>query len=366
MKTKKPLVLIVDDVPKNLQVLGNILSIEEYRIAVATSGKQALERINKNKPDLILLDIMMPEMNGFEVCEKLKKEPYTRDISIIFLTAKTDTEDLVKGFKCGAVDYVTKPFNSIELLARVRTHIELQVAKDKLKRQNEELKELNSLKNKFLGIAAHDLKGPLAVINTYLYCLRGNNLTENQNKYLDRIKKSSDYMLNLVKNLLDISAIEAGKLDLKPSENDYLEFIKDNIEFNKPLADNKNISISLKASMDRLNIKFDKDRMEQVLNNLIGNAIKFSHKNTNITVEIMSENGYITTGVLDEGQGIPEEELGKLFMEFEKTSVTSTDGEKSTGLGLAIVKKIVNSHRGKIAVESQVGKGSRFYFTLPF
>ena len=159
---KDSVVLIVDDIPENLQVLGNILSAYGLDIGVATDGLQALENVKFQKPDLILLDIMMPGMDGFEVCEKLKSNPETSNIPVIFLTAKSQTEDIVKGFEVGAVDYVTKPFNSAELLVRVFNHLELKKAKDKIERQNDELKEMNDAKNKFFSIISHDLRGPFS------------------------------------------------------------------------------------------------------------------------------------------------------------------------------------------------------------
>ncbi|MEQ8189134.1 MAG: response regulator, partial [Candidatus Eremiobacterota bacterium] len=163
-KQEIPLVLIVDDVPKNIQLLGNILNNEGYDIIIAENGKEALERISDVLPDIILLDIMMPEMDGYETCKILKENDRTRDIPVIFLTAKTEMEDIVKGFNAGSVDYITKPFNSTELMARVKTHITLKKLFDKEKEYVKELKELNKLKNKFLGIAAHDIRSPVATM----------------------------------------------------------------------------------------------------------------------------------------------------------------------------------------------------------
>jgi len=379
IEKKKPLILIVDDVAKNLQVLGNILSKKGYKIAIATNGEQALLRIRQNLPDLILLDVMMPDMDGFEVCKKLKEVPETSEIPVIFLTGKTETGDIVKGFELGAVDYVVKPFNSTELLARVNTHLSLKEAREgekklrenlqekfeEIERKNIELKELNELKNQFLGIAAHDLRSPLTVINTYIFAISNDNLMDEQVTYLGKVKDITNYMLNLINNLLDLSAIETGHLTLDMKQHNYIKFLKDSIELNKAIASKKNISLDLKYVEEIPFITFDRDKLTQVINNLISNAIKFSHKNTAITVEVKKENEFITTSVIDQGQGIPSEELHKLFREFQKTSVKSTGKEKSTGLGLAITKKIIEAHKGRVGVESKVGEGSEFYFTLP-
>ncbi|MEQ8221222.1 MAG: hybrid sensor histidine kinase/response regulator [Candidatus Eremiobacterota bacterium] len=363
-----PLILIVDDTRVNLQLLGKILMKVNYELAIANSGYEAMDMVKEVKPDLILLDVMMPGIDGYDVCKALKSSPDTKDIPVIFLTAKSEKEDIVTGFDVGAVDYVTKPFNSAELLARVKTHLELKYARDLLAKQNEKLKQLNDLKNEFLGMAAHDLRNPIGSITTTLsYILEylGSNLTEKQLKFLRNIEKSGTYMNVLLNDLLDLTAIESGKLTLKLTEEDYINFLKENISLNQMLADKKAITIDLNYEDNISYINFDRDKITQVMNNLISNAVKFSHGDTRITVDIKRGEDCIITGVIDQGQGIPEKELPYIFKEFHRSTVKATDGEKSTGLGLAITKKIIEGHGGKIGVESKVMEGSRFYFTLP-
>ncbi len=367
-KQEIPLVLIVDDVPKNIQLLGNILNNEGYDIIIAENGKEALERISDVLPDIILLDIMMPEMDGYETCKILKENDRTRDIPVIFLTAKTEMEDIVKGFNAGSVDYVTKPFNSTELMARVKTHIKLKKLFDKEKEYVKELKELNKLKNKLLGIAAHDIRSPIATMQMnieFLLNILMENLTEEQIDILKDTQYLVNYMNRLLSDILDITAIEAGKLTLNMQKQDYMDFLTYNIKMNRILSDKKNIKINFIYEDNLPEILFDRDKMTQVMNNLIGNAVKFSNKNTTITIDVKMKDNYIVTDVIDEGQGIPDAELSKLFKEFQRVSVKPTGNETSTGLGLAITKKIVEGHKGTIGVESKKGKGSRFYFTLP-
>ena len=381
-ENQKPLVLIVDDVPKNLQVLGSILSKEEVDIAIATNGKQALERVKQRKPDLILLDVMMPELDGFETCKILKSKQETKEIPVIFLTAKAETEDVVKGFTIGAIDYVTKPFNSTELLARVNTHLELKRARDAEKKlmselenrlfeiaeKNRKLEELDKVKNDFLGMAAHDLRNPISAINMLLSLVldeTSDNLREDQLELLEEIKHSGEFMYKLLNDLLDLTAIESGKLTLELFSQNYVEFLKHIIKLNRVLAQKKNIELDLKVEGEIGEIEFDRNKLTQVVNNFLSNAIKFSHSDTKVTVVVKKEENHIITKIIDQGQGIPEKELPEIFKEFHKTSVSSTAGEKSTGLGLAITKKIINGHKGSVAVESEVGKGSTFYFTLP-
>jgi len=382
-KQKKPLILIVDDNSVSIRMLVHVLKNKDYDLAISRNGSQALTMLDDIQPDLILLDIMMPDLDGFKVCRTLKDNPRTKEIPIIFLTAKEETEDLVQAFELGAVDYVTKPFNGLELLARVQTHLDLKFARDtqkellikleeklmEIKENNEKLEELNKIKNEFLGMAAHDLRNPLGVIQvTSEYLLisdLNDNLSEEQIDLLREINTSSEYMRDMLNELLDITAIEAGQLKLEIKVEDYITFLKHIIKLNKPLADRKEISLGLDVNGIIPPMSFDRNKITQVLNNLITNAIKFSWPDTEITVEVRKEQDYIITGIIDQGQGIPSDEINNMFKPFQKTSVKATAGERSTGLGLAITKKIVEGHGGKISVESLVGKGTKFYFTLP-
>lgn len=365
---EKPLILIVDDIPTNLEILGNTLINGNYKVAIAENGQEAIDMLEYIHPDLILLDVMMPELNGFQVCEKLKKSEKTKDIPIIFLTARTETEDIVNGFQSGGVDYITKPFNSPELLARVHTHLELKKTQHLMAGQNEELKHLNKLKDEFLGMAAHDMRNPLSTIeatSSLLLDISSERLTDQEIKFLQNIQKSAQYMNKLLNDLLDLRAIESGKLKLELNGENYINFLEENIKFNQVLADKKRISLHLKTEDNIPHISFDRNKLTQVMDNLISNAVKFSYGDTNVIVEVKRYNDSIVTSVIDEGQGIPENELSDIFKEFHKSSVKATDGEKSTRLGLAITKKILEGHGGNIGVESKTGKGSRFYFTLP-
>ena len=245
---------------------------------------------------------------------------------------------------------------------------ERKLAEEALRQSNDQLRELNNQKNEFLGMAAHDLRNPIAVIqNASLILSRysSENLSEKQHEFLRKIFDTSKFMLELLNNLLDISKIEAGKLELEITKNNYPDFVKKNVEFNRFFATEKDISMDLILSEDIPLVDFDKNKIEQVLNNLISNAIKYSHPHTMISIEVLKEKDFVVTRVIDQGQGIPEDELPHIFKPFQKASIKPTAGEKSTGLGLAIVKKIVEGHQGNIGVESQVGKGSTFFFNLP-
>jgi PAS domain S-box-containing protein len=246
---------------------------------------------------------------------------------------------------------------------------ERKEAEEALHQSNVQLRELNEQKNEFLGMAAHDLRNPIAVIqnaSSVLLRYSSENLSEEQKGFLKKIYDTSKFMLELLNSLLDISKIESGKLELEISKNNYPEFVKRNIEFNRFFATEKGISIDSVLSDDIPLVDFDRNKIEQVLNNLISNAIKYSHPNTTIRIEVLKQQDFVVTKVIDQGQGIPKNELPHVFKPFQKASTKPTAGEKSTGLGLAIVKKIVEGHRGVIGVESEVGIGSTFFFRLPF
>ena len=230
------------------------------------------------------------------------------------------------------------------------------------------LERLHEIKNQFIGVAAHDLRNPLQVIDGYSKLLLDKSfggLSPEQHKFISVIKKNSDFMVKLITDLLYISKIEAGKLQLELKETDLLALLKKNVELNNLLAEQKQISIQFAPEGDVPPLSVDAAKIEQVLNNLLSNAIKFSSPQTKVLVRAYRKEGEAVISVKDEGQGIPTDELDRLFIPFESLSVKSTGGEESTGLGLAIVKRIVEGHRGKIWAQSEVGVGSTFSFSLP-
>jgi signal transduction histidine kinase len=262
--------------------------------------------------------------------------------------------------------------NSIEIGLLRRNMLELNQELNNLTRElqkkNAELKKLNDLKNQFLGIAAHDLRNPIGIIMGYSDFLLeelANEMSEEQISMLQTILNTSEFMLHLLEELLDISALESGKLRLDLEMADILTLARKNVDLNGVLAAKKNIRIVMENFEPIPNVMIDKSKIEQVFNNLISNAIKFSLPGTTIKVSFFLAGDHITVAVSDMGQGIPAHELDRLFKPFQKTSVQSTAGEKSTGLGLTIVRNIILGHKGKIWVESKIGIGSTFYFSIP-
>jgi len=380
-------VLIVDDVAKNIQVIGNILQNENYDIYFANSGITALEQALENELDLILLDVMMPEMDGFQVCEELKKNEATKEIPVIFITAKTDSESIVKGFSVGGVDYITKPFNSTELVARVKTHLELRAAnkrlKNAVKQLNEEieerlqvertllesekkLKELNATKDKFFSIVSHDLKNPFNTLMGFSELLINHYelLTETKIKNFHQlIYNTAKHGFNLLENLLEWSRSQTGTIKWKPEKIDLYKAINGTTGMLISAAENKKISL-ISAAEKETYVFADFNMISTVVRNLVSNAIKFTPENGMIRVEVEKKENQVIVSVIDNGVGISKSDSEKLFRLDVNHSTKGTSDEKGTGLGLLLCKEFVEKNGGTLTIESKVNHGSKFSFTL--
>jgi signal transduction histidine kinase len=423
MNTGVEILIVEDSLTQALQ-LQHFLEKQGYQVNVAHDGVEAVAYLAEHTPSLIVSDIIMPQMDGYQLCCQVREDERQKDIPIILLTALSDPYDVIKALECGADNFVTKPYSESFLLSRIRNILlnqqlrqqsisetgieiffggrkhfinssrmqildllfstyenaveknkelaeanhELVVMQRELEKRNVELQKLNDLKNQFLGMAAHDLRTPLGAICAYSEFLLDEasiSLTKEQIEFLATIKGSGEFLLGMVNELLDISKIEAGKLELDLKPTDLIALIERNVALHRPLAENKRIRLEFHRERAFWELVMDQVKVGQVLDNLISNAIKFSHPGSAIEIRATEVENHVVVSVRDEGLGIPPEELGRLFKPFEKTSVRSTAGEKSTGLGLAIVRKMVEGHHGNVWVESEVGKGSIFYFSLP-
>jgi signal transduction histidine kinase len=368
-------ILIADDLQDNLNIVKAVLGYKGYRVETAKNGKQVLEEVTKQIPDLILLDIQMPEMNGFEACRHLKANPEFKEIPVIFLTAKADSYDIVDGFKHGAVDYITKPFNTMELLARVQTHLELKRSRDLLAEKNKYLEvitagltKLNNEKNDFMEIAAHDLKNPLTTIKGLAdFLRRDTNLAQESMKImLENIVKSSERMFSIIRNLLDVSAIEEGSFRFDATPVDVELILRDLIEQYEHQASLKKITLCLEIPVQIVaTMHGNYDSLTQVLDNLLSNAIKYSPSETKVTMRLSKNNARLHCEVHDEGMGVSEGDRNKLFGKFAQLSIRPTEDEASTGLGLYIAKKLTEAMNGTIHCLSEPGKGSTFILEFP-
>jgi len=366
-EVRKGKVLIVDDMATNIKILGMGIR-QDFDVLIATNGEKALQIARGNpRPDIILLDIVMPGIDGFEVCRQLKEDPETRDIPVVFITAKCDEQTERKGFEAGGVDYIVKPFSVPVVRARVRTQWQLKRQRDDLARMAKKMEELNQTKNRFLGTAAHDLRNPLVSIRGMADIMRQGivgGVTDEQTEMLDTIHDAAHTMVNMVNDLLDVAVIESGKFDLNLERTDLSELIRNRIRLMKHIADQK--SMTLDVQLHTLpECILDRDRIIQVFDNLYGNAIKFSPQGSTVSLYLGIRDEYAMLEVRDEGPGIRKEDQSRLFGAFQKLGTKTTGGEASTGLGLSIVKKIVEAHQGKVEIQSEEGKGTVMRVMIP-
>lgn len=365
--TRASRVLVVEDDRMNVRILEGILGKEGYAVVIADSGEKALELYLGFQPDLVLLDVMLPGIDGFETCRRLRAAHGAACAPILFITAKSESDDIVAGFNAGGADYLPKPFRAREALARIRTLLENRLYASQLRKANE-------AKNKFLGMCAHDLRNPLASIRGLTEFLREPSigpLNPEQADIVDSIHGASRAMLDLVNELLDIATIESGELRLSPASTSLREIAEKSIHFAAIEAARKGTRIDLDPSSAAPVLALDAARIRQVVDNLLSNAAKYSPPGSVISVRISAPadlaapGACVTLSVRDQGPGIPEAERGRLFQDFGRLSVKPTGGEKSTGLGLAICRKIVEAHRGRIEAVNQPDGGCVFSFHLP-
>ena len=364
-------ILVVDDVEENTYIVSTILKSAGYTPIVANSGKQAIQLAEQQHPDLMLLDINMPEMNGYEVCKYFKEREVISDIPVVFLTVHADAESISKAFDVGAVDYLTKPFKKAELLARVRVHIALRQALETLEHQNEKLQRLNDEKNEFLGIAAHDLKNPLNSIRGMAQMIVKRKTVELAEEEIDdmshQIETQSNFMFEIITNLLDVNKIENGKLTLQMMPVELLMSLDNVVSRYQIPATKKNITLSFETEADSPQIYADPTLTIQILDNIVSNAVKYSPSEKRVWVRLVEDatNKKVRVEVQDEGPGFSDEDKKKLFGKFARLSAKPTGGEHSTGLGLSIVKRLTEAMGANIWCESELGKGAKFVIEFP-
>lgn len=372
-------ILIVDDTPLNLKILGNILRKEGFQVHISDKGKPAIEIAVERQPDLILLDVEMPEMDGFEVCRILKSNVLTASIPVVFVTGKTGTEDILKGFKLGGVDYIAKPYNPAELLARVKTHVELKRSREdialrkiierQLREAKEKAEELNRLKSSLLGNMSHEFRTPLIGIIGFSELLQ-ESLNENELQHMAScINKSGKRLLSTLNSILSLSDLEAGKLTprlesypINPLLQQVLTLFEWEIKDKKLLLDVCLPEVSPVVITDKL-------FLEQVLIYLVGNAIKYTQQGS-ITISVCRcerEDGSkrVNIAVTDTGIGIEEGQKKLIFEEFRQASEGFTRKYEGTGLGLTLAKKMTDLIGGEISVHSILNVGSTFTLNVP-
>ncbi len=406
-------ILIVDDHPNNLRFLSKILTDHGYKVQRSISGELALNAAKSSPPDLILLDIMMPEMNGYEVCKNLKSCAQTCDIPVIFLSVLNQTIDKVKAFEVGGIDYITKPFQVEEVLARIRNQLTIRnlskQLKDQMRRLQEEIESrkqaeqelllkntaleqakkeaetANRAKSEFLATISHEIRTPMNGVMGMAGLLLETNLTRQQRDFVETIRSSSDILLTIINDILDISKAESNRLELEEQPFDLRGCVKDALDLlaQSAAAKGLNLTSTISPEMPQF-IVGDVTRLRQILVNLISNAIKFTHHgevvvsasssvvtphsspltNNHQQTTTNKQNYTLYFSVKDTGIGISPDQMDRLFKPFSQGDSSMTRRYGGTGLGLAISKRLSEMMGGTMWVESQSGQGSTFYFTI--
>lgn len=370
-------ILIVDDEPNNLKLLYDLLIDQHFEVRAARDGETALAAVQDNLPDLILLDIKMPTMDGYEVCRRLKENAATREVPVIFISALNQVTDVVKAFQMGGIDYITKPFQLEEVLARVRTHLTLLYQRQHLAIQNEQIEamrrkdrqrfdKITQMREHFVRAAAHDLKNPLGIIMGYADIMQRLDLVRsepNLKHIAEEISRSSDTMLELVTDILEIMQLQSD-YSLSFEDVNLQVMLTEHVEKHRFQALEHGIVITLTMPDAPLLHEVDAQYIQRAFDNLVSNAIKYSPDDTQIEIRLSATDEHTVLEVSDEGYGIDADVIGHLFDPFFRAPIKGKTIE-GTGLGLAIVKEIVEQHRGRITVNSTLGAGSTFRITLP-
>ncbi len=365
-------ILVVDDTEANVDLLLEALG-EDYEVSVAINGELALESVAVEIPDLILLDVMMPDIDGYEVCSRLKSQPETANIPIIFLTALTDIKDKTKGFEQGAVDYITKPFEVLEVKARVRTHLSIHLMaleieeQRKLAQENaEKAEEATRAKAEFLAMMSHEIRTPMNGVLGMVQLMLETKLTSLQLEYANTIYSSGEALLTIINDILDLSKLEAGKLVLEEISYDPRKIIGSAMNLMLNRAQEKGLSlVSVIAEQVPEALLGDGNRIRQVVLNFLSNAIKFTSSGK-IVIELeRDDKNRLVFSVRDSGIGIDDDGKKRLFKDFSQVDSSISRKYGGTGLGLAICSKIVALMHGEIGVESEPGRGSKFWFSVP-
>ncbi len=363
-------ILIVDDTPENLEVLKRILSRNGFNVLTAADGETALTIAKEHQPQLILLDVMMPgAFNGFEVCELLKRNTDTGHIPVIFVTSLSDASNVVHGFDVGAVDYIVKPFNAGEVLARVNTHLTLLRQRHEIEHLREQdrlyYQKISEMKEEVMQMTSHDLKNPLNNVRVAVSLLRRHGRIDDDEgqDYLDILEASAQQMQTLIASILDLAKIETGQA-LNYQAVSLADFVQHQVMLFQLTAQQSAITLHYVPSSADVEVIMDADRIGQVLQNLLSNAIKYTGQGGTVTIRTQVITDWVQIDVEDNGQGIPMEALPHLFDKFYRVP-NNTDQIEGTGLGLSIAKSIMHQHGGSIHAESIVGTGSLFTVRLP-
>ena len=362
--TQKLSILIVDDVPDNLRLLSAMLADENFTVRIVTSGRHALQTAKLVPPDLILTDIAMPEMDGLALCAQLKADENLKDVPVIFISGLDETQDKVRAFAAGGVDYIVKPFQESEVRSRIHTHLELRRQKLALQENYRQLRKLEQLRQDLTHMIIHDMNTPLMVIRGYLELLEtseAETLSKSGKKYITEASNGTRRLISMTQEMLVVSKLEAGQLQLYPEPLDLVALVRKLVLTTNQLQNSQQVQV--KTAPATLTVSADRELLERVLQNLLNNALKFSPETAVVHLAIIATEKQARIEVSDSGSGIAPEFHQKIFEKFGQ--VETGNKRRGSGLGLAFCKLAVAAHGGEIGVESGLNQGSNFWFTLP-
>lgn len=362
-------ILIVDDIPSNVILLKAILIREKYRIVTAYNGRDALAIIEKKAPDMVLLDVMMPEMSGLEVCQYIRKELNLRDLPVIMLTALNSNEDIIEGFSAGANDFVSKPFNNDVLLMRIRFQLSVISSTRIIMKQSEELAATIASRDTLYSVIAHDLRSPLATIkmimNYVAPLIQNTDMDDDIKEMLETANSISEDAFNLFDNLLKWTKSQTGRLKYVPQKVEASEITASAIEIQVAVANGKGITLKTFYPEKKVEVEVDIDMFKTVFRNLLSNAIKFSQSGSEIDISVTEEEDRVVFSVTDHGCGMNQESIDKIVSGKVDFTKAGTKNESGSGLGLNLARDFIIRNGGALSVTSEEGVGSTFSFYVP-
>lgn len=361
-----PTILIVDDNSNNVKIIAITLRAFNYKLVIATNGQSAIDMVEKTRPDLVLMDVMMPGMDGYETCERIKSKKENENIPVIFLTALSEKANIIRGFEAGGVDYITKPFNKEELISRVKTHLELKFTRDELQKNSNYLQSLNAVKDRMFSVIGHDLRSPLGSVKMTLEYLSETieeTSTEELKSTIDLLQKTTDEVFSLLENLLGWAKSQSGNLLITKEPIDLMDLGYKVYLLNKGNLKFKNIDFKLNIQPGTM-VSADLNTITAVFRNLLSNAVKFTPDGGTISLVAKEVDDKILIEIKDSGVGIPPENLPKLFDSTMHLTTFGTNRESGSGLGLTLCYDFVKKNDGEIWAESTVGKGTSFFILL--
>lgn len=361
-------ILIVDDILSNVILLQALLKHNKYNTITALNGTQGLEKIENEKPDLVLLDVMMPDINGYEVAKRVKSNPEIKDIPIIFVTALNETSNIVEGFKNGCDDYVSKPFHAEEVITRVKHQLSIVASQRIILQQTEELKRIIESRDRLYSVIAHDLRSPLGsmkmALNMLVESISCDEIGEDLYELLTSTDRTTEELFTLLDNLLKWTKNQLGKLNVVKQDFDFSDLISGVCEILKPMASLNNITLHYSNDGDKLFVNGDIDMTKTIIRNLILNAIKFSHDDDTIEINVYPKDNEAVCDVIDHGLGM-KEDVQEALRGAEVLTTLGARQEEGSGLGLQLCREFIQKNGGKFWFTSQYKEGSTFSFSFP-